>query len=154
MSKNTAQSAADKAFEEALRTAGARDPREFYRERLRELKGTDPAAYEEAVRYYQDTLIPAVAEGSADPLQAWLEYGLRLANWAAPGEPVAVDRTGLRRPLEGPAPLDLLLLHVPSANGRALVVGIPAELSPAQRATYELLVRGRLKLRPVPEEVT
>jgi len=107
------------------------------------------------VSYYQDTLIPSVASGEVDPLQTWLDYGFRLAQWSCPGEAVTVDPSGLRRPREGSLPLDHLLLHIPSGKtGRALVVGIPTELSSAQRATYELLVRGRLKLRPTSEEVT
>ena len=57
--------AADEALEEALQAAGARDPREFYRERLRELKRVKQDEYETAVAYYRDTLIPQVADGTA-----------------------------------------------------------------------------------------
>ncbi len=148
MSKNTAQEQADRAFAEALRVSGARDPREFYRDRLRELKAADPDAYDKAVAYYGGTLIPEVASGASDPVQAWLGYGCRLADWTAPGQPVTVDVSGRRHPCTWPVPVDHLLLHIPSGKrGRALVVGLPPELSPAQWATYELLVRGRLRLR-------
>jgi hypothetical protein len=135
--------AADEALEAALTAAGARDPREFYRERLRELKRADPSEYETAVTYYRDTLIPEVAEGTRDPLEAWTEYGRRLAAALAPGRTVSIDGTGLAHEYTGPQP-DLLILHLPDANGaRALLVGLPRVLSDAQRATYDVLVEGR-----------
>lgn len=134
---------ADAALEAALETAGARDPREFYRERLRELKRADQAEYESAVTYYRDTLIPGVAAGSVDPLEAWTEYGRRLASALAPGRTVSVDATGLAHEYEG-ARLDRLILHLPDDKGtRALLVGLPPTLTPAQRATYRVLVDGK-----------
>jgi hypothetical protein len=141
------QTEADRRLEEALTATGARDPREFYRERLRELKQSDHDAYEQAVGYYRDTLVPAVA-GGEDPLPAWTEYGRRLAALAAPGRTVMVDRAGTAAPYAQPAPDDRLVLHLPEvARTRAVVVGIPPELSRAQRATFDLLVGGRLKLK-------
>lgn len=137
--------AADKALEAALAQADARDPREFYRERLRELKRTNPEEYESAVAYYRDTLIPDVAGGDRDPLDAWTEYGRRLAAALAPGRTVSVDGTGLAHEYSGPA-RDRLVLHLPDEKGaRALLVGLPSSLSPAQRATYDVLVEGRQK---------
>jgi hypothetical protein len=39
-------------------------------------------------------------------------------------------------------PADALVLHLPDRTTlRAIVVGIPTTLSPAQRASYELLVK-------------
>lgn len=143
------QSRADRRLDEALAASGARDPREFYRERLRELKETDRGAYEEAVGYYRDTLVPSVADG-ADPLPAWTEYGRKLAELATPGRTVMVDRTGFALPYHAPAPPDRLVLHLPTGrtgSRRALVVGIPTELSRAQRASYDLLVAGKLTLK-------
>ena len=138
---------AERRLEAALAASGARDPREFYRERLRALKQADWAAYEEAVGYYRDTLVPSVA-GGADPLPAWTEYGRRLAALAAPGRTVIVDRSGVAVPYEVPAPSDRLVLHLPKGGrGQGVVVGIPAELSRAQRATYDLLAGGRLTLK-------
>lgn len=140
--------AADRRLEEALAAEGARDPREFYRERLRELKQANPEGYVEAVGFYKDTLIPQVASGEGDPLAAWTEYGRRLAEALAPGRTVAVDGTGFARPYEAPAPRDHLILHLPGGKGgRAILVGLPADLSSAQRATYDILVAGKQKLR-------
>jgi len=139
---------ADRRLAEALERSGARDPREFYRERLRELKGADPVKYEEAVAYYRDTLMPEVASGDGDPLASWTEYGRRLAEAVAPGRTVSVDTTGRASAYRAPSPPDGLVLHLPDGkSSRALLVGLPAELSPAQRATYDVLVSGKQKQR-------
>lgn len=144
----TLRSRADEIFEKALEERGARDPREFYRERLRELKNRSPDAYEEAVAYYQETLVPRVASGGEDPLRAWLEYGRKLAELCAQGRTVVVDSTGRARPYQAQDGPGLLVLHLPRANkDRPLLVGLPRDLSPAQKATYDLLVAGRQTLR-------
>ena len=141
------QTQADQKLEAALAATGARDPREFYRDRLRDLKQADRDAYEQAVGYYNGTLVPSVAAG-ADPLPAWTEYGRRLATLSAPGRTVMVDEHGVAEAYQTPAPLDRLILHLPEGGrGRALVVGLPTELSRAQRATYDLLVSGKLTLK-------
>jgi len=138
--------AADQALEAVLAETGARDPREFYRERLRELKRADASAYEREVTYYRETLIPSVARGEGDPLAAWTEYGRRLAQALAPGRTVGIDETGQAHAYEGPTP-GRLILHLPEENGaRALLVGLPPELSTAQRATYNVLVEGKQRL--------
>ena len=142
------QNRADDLFEETLKRTNAKDPREFYRERLREMKVSDPDAYRAAVDYYQQELIPAIAEKGADPLTSWREYGCRLAALSTPGKPVEVDVTGRTHGYQPPTPEDRMILHIPEGSkGRALVVGLPPELSPAQRATYDLLVSGRQRLR-------
>lgn len=134
---------ADRALDAALEAAGARDPREFYRERLRELKRAKPEAYETAVAYYRDTLIPEVADGTVDPIEAWTEYGRRLATALAPGRTVSIDETGLAHEYRGASP-DRLVLHLPEEKGaRALLVGLPPTLTDAQRATYRVLVDGK-----------
>jgi len=138
---------ADRAIEEALARSGARDPREFYRDRLRELKQASPDAYEEAVTYYRETLVPSVAEGDVDPLVAWTEYGRTLAELLAPGRTVSIDSTGRAEPYAAPPGPDRLVLHMPDATkGRALLVALPQKISGAQRACYDWLVQGRLKL--------
>ena len=139
---------ADSLLDQVLRETGARDPREFYRERLRELKERDPKAYAEAVRYFEETLIPGIASGGAEPLAAWTEYGRKLAELSAPGRTISIDPTGRASPYSPPAGPEALVLHLPQlAGGRALLVGLPRALSDAQRATYDWLVMGRQKLR-------
>jgi hypothetical protein len=135
---------ADHRLAEALDAVGGRDPREYYRERLRELKTADPEAYRSAVAYYRDTLLPGVASGETEALAAWTEYGRRLAQSLAPGRTVSVDVTGLAHEYKAPADRSHLVLHLPEVGkARALLVALPAELSSAQRATYDVLVAGK-----------
>ena len=142
------QEHADRLFEEALERTGATDPRGFYRDRLRQMKAEDPDAYREAVDYHRTLLIPSIVESGADPLAAWQQYGCRIAELTTPGNPVEVDSTGRMHGHNPPAPRDRMVLHIPhGTKGRALVVGLPAELSSAQLATYDLLVSGRQRLR-------
>lgn len=139
---------ADRIFEEALGQSGAKDPREFYRTSLRELKADNPEAYREAVAHYENDLVPSIAEAGDDPLVAWQRFGCRVAELTVTGTPIEVDVTGRRRPYAPPTPPDHMVLHIPKGTkGRALVVGLPPELSAAQLATYDLLVGGRQKLR-------
>ena len=139
---------ADRIFEEALGQTGAKDPREFYRARLREMKADNPEAYREAVAYYENDLVPSIAEAGDDPLMAWQRFGCRVAELTVTGTPIEIDATGRRRPYAPPTPLDRLVLHLPQeSSGRALVVGLPPELFAAQLATYDLLVGGRQKVR-------
>ena len=137
------KAAADARFERALAARGARDPREFYRDRMRELRERDPAAFKKAVEYFETTLIPAVAQ-EGDPVDEWLEYGRFLASLLQPGNTVQIDPTGKAVPYARPAPADHLILHLPTSTREpALAVGIPAQLSSPQRATYDLLVLRR-----------
>ena len=138
--------AADGRFEAALEASGARDPRDFYRTALRELKDVNPSAYEEAVRHFQEVLVPSIASGEADPLLAWREYGRLIAEVTAKGKTVVIDDSGRSQPYGSSTPLDRLVLHLPDAGGRALLVALPPKLSPAQRATWELLVQGKQRL--------
>jgi hypothetical protein len=141
------QAIADQRFQEALEETGIRDPRDFYRERLRELRTSNPDAYGKGVAHFREVLIPSIAGGDADPITAWLEYGILLAELTAPGRLVTLDATGKA----GPRPASLtgreLLLHLPTdQKQKAIVVGLPPELSDAQRATFDLLVKGKQKL--------
>ena len=144
----TPREVADSLLEQALERSGSRDPREFYRERLRELKERNAEGYREAVRYFESTLVPSVASGDTDPLAAWTEYGRRLAELTAPGRTVSIEASGRARSYQPPHAASDLILHLPhGASGKALLVGLPKELSEAQRATYDWLVAGRLKMR-------
>ncbi|MFW6200685.1 MAG: hypothetical protein ACOC8K_08930 [Gemmatimonadota bacterium] len=138
---------ADARFEAALEAAGARDPRDYYRDVLRELKGRDPDAYEAAVEHFQETLIPGIASGELQPLEAWREYGRKLAERVAEGRTVEIDATGLSHPHDPSAHQDRLVVHLPDDTGeKAILVSLPAEVTPAQQATYDLLVAGKQTL--------
>jgi hypothetical protein len=124
---------------------GARDPRGFYRERLKALKADDAEAFRRALSYYEDQLIPAVADEGSDPRAEWLEYGRVLASLSAAGRTVQIDPTGRAAEYARPVPPDHLVLHLPDASSQpALIVGIPGKLSPAQKATHDLLVKRSL----------
>ena len=141
------QALADERLEAALEKTGARDPRAVCRERLRQLKGIDAAAFEEAVGHYRDRLIPSIAAGG-EPLTAWVEYGRTIARLTFRGRTVAIDRTGLAREYATPADPEALVLHLPrGGRGRALLVAQPRDPSPAQQATRDLLVDGRSTMR-------
>lgn len=138
---------ADARLEEALEEAGARDPRDYYRDMLRELKGRDPGAYDEAVEHFQETLTPEIASGQRNPLEAWREYGRKLAQWIAEGRTVEIDDTGLSHPHDPSTHRDHLVVHLPDDTGeKAILVSLPAEVTSAQRATYDLLVAGKQTL--------
>ncbi len=138
---------AEERFEEALSRTGARDPREYYRERLKELRTTKPDAYRSAVQYYADTLMPSIADSDADPLEAWWEYGRRIAELSVDGRTVEIDPSGRSHSYSRPTPGDRMVLHLPEGTkGLALVVGLPTNLSQAQMATYDLLVAGKQRL--------
>ena len=133
---------ADERFERALQETGARDPRAFFRDQLRELKASSPDAFRRALRYFEETLIPSVADEASDPIAEWLEYGRVLASLAAPGRTVQIDATGRARDYARPVPAEAMVLHLPeNASRPALVLGIPPRLTPHQRAAYDLLVK-------------
>lgn len=130
----------DERYRAALERHGLRDLQPLYRNILRRLKSSDPDAYERAVARYEETVAPAVQGKGGDPLELWLLYGLWLADWVRPGRVLAVDRTGRAHPVRGDPPLGPLLLHLPDERGAPGVpLALPAEPSPAQAATLELL---------------
>jgi hypothetical protein len=133
---------ADARFEQALAQTGARDPRGFFRDQLRDLKANDAEAFRRALRYFDETLIPAVAADGSDPVAEWLEYGRLLASLTTPGRAVQIDPGGRAREYARPVPADALVLHLPDNAARpALVLGLPPRLTPHQRASYDLLVK-------------
>lgn len=134
--------AAVERLDEARRERGLADPRPTYRKLLRRLASEDREAYREAVRHFEEELVPSVAGGGADPVKAWLRYGLRLVSVLSDGEPLGVDESGRAEPVEDPddPPVGPLVLWLPTSPGdRGLVLARPEELSDPQRATVELL---------------
>lgn len=134
---------ADARLEMALENADQRDPRPFYRNALRYLRESDGPAFQSALRYFEEELVPSVA-GEADPLRAWAEYGVVLVRSLGNGRMVELDSTGRARTVEGPGGAVGLVLFVPGAAAAPVVVlRYPANPSAAQHAAYELLVEGR-----------
>ena len=133
---------ADERFARVLQETGARDPRDFYRKQLVALKAADANGYRRALAYYDQELIPAVAREDSDALGEWLEYGRFLATLTGPGRTVQIDGEGRARDYARPVPPDALVLHLPErTTAPAVLVGLPASLTPAQRASYDLLVK-------------
>ena len=145
MADDSLRNLADRNFARALEESGARDPRDFYRERLKELRDSDEPAFRRALDHFETRLVPAVAADASRALPEWLEYGRLLAQLSADGQTVQIDPTGRARPYDPPVPLDHLVLHLPTSTRRpALAVGLPPRMSPAQRASYDLLVKQAL----------
>lgn len=135
---------ADERLESALPGTGLRDPRPFYRPVLKHLRDRDADAFARALDHFESVLVPALAAG-ADALEGWLDYGVLLADAVGPGRLVEVDGTGRARAVGDPASAAGLLLHLPDDPGApALLLRYPAASSPAQDATVELLVAGRV----------
>jgi len=143
----SAKEEADRIFQEALAASGARDPRDFYRGALRELKDVNAPGYNEAVQHFQAILVPGIASGKVEPLSAWREYGRLIAELTEPGITVEIDDTGRSRPFTPDSPLDRLVLHLPhEKRKKALLVSLPPTPTPAQRAAFDLLAKGKLRL--------
>jgi hypothetical protein len=139
------QKEADLRLTQALERTVARDPREEYRALMREIKSLSDAEYERAVTDYRTAVVNAIVGDGVDPVRAWLEFGCRLAERLRPGRPVVVSREGRAAPFRPPPSPDALILHLPEGKGRGVVVGAPREMTPAQRATVDLLALGKVK---------
>ena len=120
------------------------DPRADYRALLKRLRERDAAAFEEAVRAYEEAVVARLGDSSVDPVAAWIEYGRRLAHIAGGGRTVRIDDAGRAADAtETEAAEPELLLHLPADEAApAIVVVAPREPSAAQRATAALLAGG------------
>lgn len=126
----------------ALQCGGYADMRPVYRSMLKRLKQKDGALFDEATARYQDTLQPALADDSADPIVAWVEYGEWLARKLTTGRLVHLDATGLAADGLAVPASDRVLLYLPDETDEAAIPLLrPSEPSAAQLAALELLVR-------------
>jgi len=140
---DTARATAEQRTAEAIASSPFEDFREGYRERLRWLKETRPQGFTEALASYGQ-LVENIARGD-DPLHEWLTYGKRLGELSGAGKMYAIDRTGAAQPVAQFE--ESLLLHLPDEiNVPALPLAVPRDLSEAQRASLDLLVRRKLAL--------
>ncbi|MBI4545122.1 MAG: hypothetical protein HY703_08010 [Gemmatimonadetes bacterium] len=135
---------AEERLHQAFQERALGDSRESYRRRLKVLKDRDPAAFQKAVAYYEEILLPRLADPATDPVAEWAEYGRLLAELAGTGRLVEIGANGRARPHAPPAPADHLVLQIPDDPAvPALALSLPLRPTPAQRATYDLLVLGR-----------
>lgn len=138
---------AEERLNQALLETGARDPRESYRDMLRELKLRSEPDYRQAVAGFQESVLAAIGDRGADPLSSWLQFGRELAERLYPGRDVVIDETGRARALAPPPSWRDLILHLPDdQRAKGVVVGLPPELTRAQRASVDLLARGSVRL--------
>jgi hypothetical protein len=136
------RSRADARLDDALRGAGAADPRPVLRDALRSLRDADPDGFAEARRRFEEDLLGRVAAGE-DALTEWIDYGRWLAERAGPGSAVSVSPDGRSSPWQPPYRAGELVLFLPeAARLRAVVLAAPARPTPAQQATRELLAGG------------
>ncbi|MEJ2184932.1 MAG: hypothetical protein P8Z36_03245 [Gemmatimonadota bacterium] len=147
MSTEEQKRQADARLQAALDKTGQADPRDLYRTRLRQLRSRDAAAFERALTYYENELVPRVA-ADGDPVAEWLAYGKMLAELGGPGRVVAVDGSGRARPGTDDATAELLLFLPEHTSDPAMVLQSPADPTPAQSATIQLLVERRRELTP------
>lgn len=135
---------ADARLEAALATAGLEDSRPVLRARLRRLKGEDQVAFAQAVKSYEEEVVPALADGPA-PLDAWLGFARTLGERTGAGRLVAIDATGRAAPYADPYRPGDLVVHLPDDPAApALAAALPAAASDQQRAAYDLLILGQL----------
>lgn len=126
-------------YRQALDAYGLEDLQPLYRRLLVRLKSANAAAYEEAVARYRSD-VEAVVDDADDPVALWIGYGAWLAPRLAPGELMTVDENGRARSAESPPPLGTMLMHLPGDRKHpAILLAMPADPSPAQRETAELL---------------
>jgi hypothetical protein len=134
---------ADARLDDALADADCRDPRPFYRPVLRQLRERSPEAFQAAIAYFDETLVPGCLDG--DPLAAWLDYGTHIAGAIGSGRIMDIDGTGRARIAADPGAATGLLLFIPDATSAPiLVLRYPTDATPSQQATFELLVEGRV----------
>jgi len=135
---------AEARLEAALAAAGLEDSRPALRARLKLLRERDAGAFEQAVRRYEDEIVPALAV-SMSPLDDWLEYAKLLGELSGSGEFVAIDETGLASDWAPPYRPGTLVLHLPGDPALpALPAAVPVVPTAPQQAARELLLEGRL----------
>jgi len=131
---------AEARTDEAFAGGDLEDPRAVLRARMKYFREARPASFTAALEYYDQVLVRRIAGGS-DPVAEWIEYGKRLGDLTSRGETFAIDTSGRARPYRAPAPADALVLHIPDDTAvEALSISRPRQMSPAQRATYDLLI--------------
>jgi hypothetical protein len=143
----------ESTLESRLEATGTRDPRPAYRELLRILKERNAAQFDVLRKHYAEEVERALTQEGEDPLMVWLNYGLVLARaLAGEGTAIQVDGDGLAAPAEGSLKPGSLTLFLPEGRGeRALALAIPSAATPAQAATLDLLVNGKVRLQPTEE---
>ena len=137
---------ADERLVAALADAAAADRRDDFRDRLRTLKRDNAAEFRRVTEHYERVVQPELL-AAPDPLRVWVEFGVTLGGTSGPGRVAVIDGTGRSARWVGEYAASELLLWLPEdRQADALPLLVPAEPSPAQEATLDLLVRKKLSL--------
>jgi hypothetical protein len=133
---------------EAAARLGLADPRPPMRERLRRLRETHADALANAVRHYEQAVLPSLVGG--DAIGTWLEYGRFVGELTSAGRLHVIDAYGRAAVYKPPLASGVLVLFLPDdTSSDVLVVASPLQCTPAQQATLTLLVDRSLALREV-----
>jgi hypothetical protein len=136
---------AEARLEAAAARLGLADPRPALRERLRQLRDTQPELFRRAIEHYEATVLPALTDD--EPLAGWLEYGRFIGQLTGNGRLTAIDADGRAAPHRPPAGAGMVVLFLPEDTAvGALLVAAPLQPSAAQQATIQLLVERKLSL--------
>ena len=142
MSEPAVLQAAEERYGAELARRSVADLRPACRRLLRQLKATAPGAYELGVGRYENELLPSIADGSANPVDAWISYGSWLCDQLYQGYVVCVDRSGRSTPLDGPLPPGGLAMYLPNKDDQpTILLAMPESPSHHQAATRDLLCR-------------
>lgn len=142
MSDPGAVQAAEERYAKELAGRAIADVRPACRYLLRQLKAVTPDAYEAGVRRYEDELIPSIADGSVNPLDAWIDYGAWLCDQLYDGHLVSVDASGRSSPFSGPLPDGAMALYLGAKDDQpTILLASPESLSAHQTAARDLLCR-------------
>jgi hypothetical protein len=136
---------AEARLEDAAAALGLADPRRPLRDRLRQLRESDAAAFERAVAHYETQVLPGLA--GDDPIAAWLEYGRFVGQLTSNGRLTVIDGTGRAAAYRAPLQAGTLVLFIPEDTAvEVLVAAAPQQATPAQAAALALLAERRLGL--------
>ncbi|HSJ24489.1 MAG TPA: hypothetical protein VK929_07480 [Longimicrobiales bacterium] len=136
---------AEMRLTDAAAALGLADPRPPLRERLKQLRESRDAGFQQAVRHYEDAVLPRLAD--EEPLQAWLDYARFVGQLSSNGRLMAIDATGLATPVRGGLAGPALVLFLPEDTAvPPLVAAQPLDSSDAQQAARLLLVERKLAL--------
>ena len=133
---------AEDRYSAELAERGTSDVRPACRYLLKQLKATAPEAYEAGVRRYEEELVPSIADGSLNPLDAWIDYGAWLCGQLYDGRLVCVDASGRSSPLSGPLPDGAMALYLGAKDDQpTILLALPESPSAHQTAARDLLCR-------------
>jgi hypothetical protein len=134
---------AEQRLTEAAAGLRLMDPRPPLRARLKQLRERQPDAFTHAVAHYEQHVLPRLAE--EDPVPVWLEYARYTGQLSANGRLITIGDDGAATTFKSPIAPGALVLFLPEdTTVSAFIAAQPIDPTPAQKASVELLIEGRL----------